>query len=108
MIGIVLIGIAELIANGMPSGAYIFSEPRVKSGVGATTPEEERRGCVVLTPNERGLLNIYQRSLLRGSASEGVIAFDYGAKTVKFGLGLDEAEARQILKDINQQLAEKI
>jgi hypothetical protein len=42
--------------------SYIFSEPRVKSGVGATTPEEERRGCVVLTPNERGLLNMYAKS----------------------------------------------
>jgi hypothetical protein len=31
---------------------YIFSELHVKSGVGATTPEEERRGCVVLTPND--------------------------------------------------------
>ena len=43
--------------------SYIFSEPRVKSGVGATTPEEERRGCVVLTPNERGLLNVYKQSV---------------------------------------------
>ena len=39
---------------------YIFSKPRVKSWVGATTPEEERRGYVVLTPNERGLLNMYR------------------------------------------------
>ena len=40
---------------------YIFSEPRVKSGGGATTPEEERRVCVVLTANERVLLNIYAK-----------------------------------------------
>ena len=37
--------------------------PQLPSGVGATTPEEERRGCVVLTPNKRGLLNMYKYSI---------------------------------------------
>lgn len=32
--------------------------------------------------------------------SGGVLAFDYGAKTVRFGIGLDEAEAKQILGDL--------
>lgn len=32
--------------------------------------------------------------------SGGVLAFDYGAKTVRFGIGLDEAEAKQILGDV--------
>ena len=43
---------------------YIFSEPRVKSGVGATTPEKERRGCVVLTPNERGAESVPETVVL--------------------------------------------
>lgn len=30
----------------------------------------------------------------------GQLAFDYGAKTIRFGIGLDEAEAKQILKEI--------
>ena len=32
----------------------------------------------------------------------GVIAFDYGAKTYRFGSGIDEAEANQILARINE------
>ncbi len=35
--------------------------------------------------------------------SGGQLAFDYGAKTVRFGIGLDEAEAKQILNDIEIQ-----
>lgn len=31
------------------------------------------------------------------------IAFDYGARTVRFGLGLDEAEAKQILAAIQKK-----
>ena len=34
------------------------------------------------------------------SITGGIIAFDYGAKTVRFGLGVDEAEAKQIIKEI--------
>jgi hypothetical protein len=34
---------------------------------------------------------------------DGPITFDYGAKTVRFGDGVDEAEAKQIVKLIQQQ-----
>ena len=43
--------------------------------------------------------------------SGGRIAFDYGAKTVRFGIGLDEAEAKFLIKDIekkNPKIIEKI
>ncbi len=30
----------------------------------------------------------------------GVLAFDYGAKTFRFGNGIDEAEAKQIFNEI--------
>jgi hypothetical protein len=33
----------------------------------------------------------------------GLLAFDYGAKTVQFGAGIDEAEAKQILSEIQQR-----
>jgi hypothetical protein len=33
----------------------------------------------------------------------GLLAFDYGSKTVKFGAGIDEAEAKQILSEIQQR-----
>ena len=33
----------------------------------------------------------------------GIIAFDYGARTVNFGTGIDEAEAKQILSEIQQR-----
>lgn len=36
----------------------------------------------------------------------GSLSFDYGAKTVRFGIGLDEAEARMILIDIQQKYPE--
>jgi hypothetical protein len=32
--------------------------------------------------------------------SGGLLAFDYGTKTVNFGIGLDEAEAKLILKEM--------
>jgi len=46
----------------------------------------------------------YRRSrrLNYWGSTEGVIAFDYGAKTIRFGGGVDEAEAKQIVKTIQQ------
>jgi len=35
--------------------------------------------------------------------SGGLIAFDYGSKTINFGSGIDEAEAKQILTEITQR-----
>ncbi len=35
--------------------------------------------------------------------SGGLIAFDYGSKTINFGSGIDEAEAKQILAEITQR-----
>ena len=33
----------------------------------------------------------------------GVLAFDYGARTYRFGAGLDEAEAKQVVIAIKQR-----
>lgn len=33
----------------------------------------------------------------------GVIAFDYGTRTIRFGAGLDEAETKQILMELNKR-----
>jgi hypothetical protein len=33
----------------------------------------------------------------------GVIAFDYGAKTIRFGTGLNEAEAKEVVTAIKQR-----
>ncbi len=35
----------------------------------------------------------------------GLIAFDYGARTYRFGLDIDEAEAKQIISVLNQHMA---
>lgn len=35
--------------------------------------------------------------------SGGLIAFDYGSRTINFGIGIDEAEAKQILSEIQQR-----
>lgn len=43
--------------------------------------------------------------------SGGRLAFDYGAKTVRFGIGLDEVETKFLIKDIekkNPEIIEKI
>ncbi|MDX1921249.1 MAG: hypothetical protein SFU25_11020 [Candidatus Caenarcaniphilales bacterium] len=40
-----------------------------------------------------------------GGAKES-FAFDYGAKTIKFGLDLDEAEAKMIVQDIQNKFPE--
>ena len=36
--------------------------------------------------------------------TRGWLAFDYGAKTIKFARGLEEAEAKQLLKAIEEAL----
>ncbi len=36
-----------------------------------------------------------------GASGDGIIAFDYGAKTVRFGAGIDEAEARAIVEHLS-------
>ncbi len=33
----------------------------------------------------------------------GLIAFDYGSRTIRFGIGIDEAEAKQIVAEIQQK-----
>ena len=35
--------------------------------------------------------------------SGGRLAFDYGAKTIQFGTGIDEAEAKYLIKDIEKK-----
>ncbi len=45
------------------------------------------------------------RSLYYWGSNEGVIAFDYGAKTIRFGGGVEEAEAKQIVKTIQQHFS---
>jgi hypothetical protein len=35
----------------------------------------------------------------------GPIAFDYGSQTVRIGSGLDEAEAREIVKELRSRHA---
>lgn len=42
----------------------------------------------------------YQRRRKNGFWFGGIIAFDYGMKTVRFGLGIDEAEAKFILSKL--------
>ena len=41
-----------------------------------------------------------------GGMRGGPLAFDYGAKTVRFGTGIDEAEARMILDSIRTRFPE--
>jgi hypothetical protein len=38
-----------------------------------------------------------------GGGADGPIAFDYGMKTIGFGLGIDEAEARYLLGVLSEQ-----
>jgi hypothetical protein len=47
------------------------------------------------------------RSIQKLLGLNGVIAFDYGAKTFRFGLEVDEAEAKQIIVAIKEGLAQQ-
>ena len=40
----------------------------------------------------------WEKGFRQSGLSGGVIAFDYGAKTIRCGVGIDEAEAKQILE----------
>ena len=46
--------------------------------------------------------SIWSRDSMRG----GPLAFDYGAKTIRFGSGIDEAEARMILDSVRTRFPE--
>jgi hypothetical protein len=52
-------------------------------------------------------LNMYApiRSAQKILGQDGMIAFDYGAKTFRFGLDIDEAEAKQIITALQQKLS---
>jgi hypothetical protein len=45
----------------------------------------------------------FSSSLQLWGVGGGVIAFDYGARTYRFGAGLDEAEAKQVVTAIKQR-----
>lgn len=45
---------------GFAKKTILESARTLKNGGGTTTPEEEQRGCVLLPPNKRGLLNMYK------------------------------------------------
>jgi len=45
----------------------------------------------------------FSSSLQLWGIGGGVIVFDYGARTHRFGVGLDEAEAKQIVTAIKQR-----
>lgn len=47
------------------------------------------------------------RSVQKLLGLNGMIAFDYGAKTFRFGLEIDEAEAKQIILAIKEGLAQQ-
>lgn len=47
----------------------------------------------------------FKGSLYFWGIGDGTIAFDYGAKTYRFGTRLEEAEANQIIKAIQQRYA---
>jgi hypothetical protein len=53
-----------------------------------------------MSPND--IFGWSQASRFYGTGG-GFLAFDYGAKTVNFGVGIDEAEAKQILSEIQQR-----
>lgn len=42
-------------------------------------------------------------NLQQWGSSAGAFAFDYGASTVRFGIGVDEAEAKQVMVVISQR-----
>lgn len=58
--------------------------------------------CLRVAPMNFAPYAHYQ-SLEQLGLSDGQIAFDYGAKTIRFGGGIDEAEARLIVETIVQR-----
>jgi len=49
------------------------------------------------------IYNNWSRSVAIYGMGNGVIAFDYGAGTIRFGNGIDEAEGKQIIAEIQQR-----
>ncbi len=58
---------------------------------------------VLPASNQGDLFGMNRAGWLTGF-SGGALAFDYGAKTIRFGMSIDEAEAKQILEEIDQIL----
>lgn len=59
-----------------------------------------------VSPREHGELRRARSIRVRRLFVFGPIVFDYGAKTYRFGNGVDEAEAKQILSEIHQRFSE--
>lgn len=51
-------------------------------------------------------MNSWKGGLQFWGIGSGVVAFDYGAKTVRFGSGMEEAEGNMILSEIQQYFPE--
>ena len=45
----------------------------------------------------------WSRSLVIYGIGGGILVFDYGAGTIRFGSGIDEAEGKQIIAEIQQK-----
>jgi hypothetical protein len=62
------------------------------------TRKSLRKDLRAVTPSPNPMW--WWRGLYLYASLDGTIAFDYGAKTLRFGAGVDEAEAKTIIKTI--------
>jgi hypothetical protein len=84
-------------------GPSTLTTRREVLGIGPS--KEYELGSVSNLRVNMGASNVYfgRSSFQIFSGNSGTIAFDYGAKTFHFGMGLDEAEAQQIIERLGSR-----
>jgi hypothetical protein len=49
---------------------------------------------------DNGIFNMFGVTNFWKISTGGLLAFDYGSKTIRFGGGIEEAESKQVLSEI--------
>jgi hypothetical protein len=99
---IALASLAYMLA-GVERARFSSSEVvlrREAFGIGRSRRYDPKRVVHLRAVETLPFNGLYGRSRLPFGSNDGTLAFDYGAKTIRFGASLDYAEARMVLDDI--------
>ena len=88
-------------AERVQLGPWTLTTTRQVLGIGPT--RDYKLGSVSNLRINMGLSNASFRASPFQMMNGGTIAFDYGAKTFYFGVGIDEAEAQQIVERLQSR-----
>ena len=87
------------------SGVFIVSRGVLNIGIFKKSYDINSIKNLELNPESTGLDSFFGQKKKTGDFfgfTGGKLRFDYGLKTIRFGTGIDEAEARQLIEEIKR------